>query len=154
MPNWAISEMSVVLPTENIQKFQDLFLTGNGDKDTEKDRYFARCFMHSCDIESNEHGISQLRIRFDAAWSIYSCMISGYPEESNGVCPTLESVCKELNVKRLIAYSEEPGVGFEESINYTRKNVLTSESRELYPEPFYDNFDEDETLFDDEEVMG
>ncbi len=154
MPNWAISEMSVVLPTENAQKFQDLFLTGNGDKDTEKDRYFARCFMNSCEVETNEHGLSRLHIQFDAAWSIYSCMISGYPEESNGACPTLESVCKELNVKRLIAYSEEMGMCFEENISYTRENGLTSESRELYEKPYNDCLDEDETLFDDEEVMG
>ena len=154
MPNWAISEMSVILPTENAQKFQDFFLTGNGDADSEKERYFARCYMRNCEVETNEHGLSRLNIQFEAAWSIYSCMISGYPEESNGACPTLESVCKELNVKRLIAYSEETGMCFEETVSYTRKNGLMSESRDLYEKPHNDCLDEDETLFDDEEVMG
>ena len=42
-------------------------------------------------------------------------MVEGYPQETNGVCPTLEEACKELNVKRLIAKSREPGIGFEES---------------------------------------
>ena len=44
--------------------------------------------------EENKHGLTRLFIQFDAAWSIHSCMVEGYPQETNGVCPTLEEACK------------------------------------------------------------
>ncbi len=153
MPNWARSEMSVVLPTEKAQAFQDLFLTGNSTIDNNKEHYFARCYMKNCEIESNKHGLSRLYIQFDAAWSIYSCMISGYPEESNGTCPTLESICKKMNIQRLIAYSEEYGICFEESINYTPEHGFTCESRDLYEKPYLDYLDDNERLSEPEGVM-
>lgn len=147
MPNWAESEMSVILPTENADKFARLFIT-NDTKNEEK--HFARCFLGNIERENNKHGLTRLFIQFDAAWSIHSCMVEGYPQETNGVCPTLEEVCKKLNVKRLIAKSREPGIGFEESVSYDKENGLTEESHDLYAEPFYDELDEDETLEDTE----
>ena len=93
MPNWAESEMSVVLPSKNADKLE---------------RYFARCFKNYSERESNDKGLTRLFIDFDAAWSLNSCMIDGYPQESEGRCPTLEEVCKEIKVQRLAAYSKEP----------------------------------------------
>ncbi len=63
-------------------------------------------------------------------------------------CPTLEEACKELNVKRLIAKSREPGIGFEESVTYDKENGLYGESHDLYAEPSYDELDEDESIED------
>ena len=112
MPNWAESEMSVVLPSKNADKFENLFLEENSELNKGKERYFARCFKNYSERESNDKGLTRLFIDFDAAWSLNSCMIDGYPQESEGRCPTLEEVCKELKVQRLAAYSKEPGIGF------------------------------------------
>ena len=133
MPNWAASEMSVVLPTENADKFEKLFIT-NDIK--EQDRYFARCFLGNVERQENKHGLARLLIQFDAAWSLHSCMIDGYPQESNGNCPTLES--------------REPGIGFEESVSYDRGNGLMEESHDLFAEPAYDKLEDDETMEDKE----
>ena len=151
MPNWAESEMSVILPTGNADKFAGLFITNDTKAE---ERHFARCFLGNIEREDNKHGLTRLFIQFDAAWSIHSCMVEGYPQETNGVCPTLEEVCKELNVKRLIAKSQEPGIGFEESVSYDKENGLTEESHDLYAEPIYDELDEDERLADSEMVAG
>ena len=153
MPNWAESEMSVVLPTENADKFETLFL-GNRADNEKKERYFARCFLQNCERESNAHGLTRLYIQFDVAWSLHSCMINGYPQESEGTCPTLEEICRELQVVRLTAYSREPGMGFEECLDYTRDGGLTSDSRDLYPEPIADYLEENEKLPDFNEVMS
>ncbi len=147
MPNWAESEMSVVLPTENADKFAALFIT---DDTKDEDRHFARCFLSKLEREENKHGLTRLFIQFDAAWSIHSCMVNGYPQESNGKCPTLEEACNEFKVKRIIAKSREPGIGFEESVSYDRNDGLTEESHDLYDEPFYDELDDDETIDDSE----
>ena len=76
------------------------------------------------------------------------------PQESKGTCPTLEEICRELQVVRLTAYSREPGMGFEECLDYTRDGGLTSDSRDLYPEPIADYLEENEKLPDFNEVMG
>ena len=101
MPNWADCEMSVVLPSKNADKFENLFLERDSENNKEKERYFARCFKHYSERENNKHGLTRLFIHFDAAWSLNSCMVDGYPQESEGKCPTLEDVCKEMNVIRL-----------------------------------------------------
>lgn len=73
-------------------------------------------------------------------------MVDGYPQESEGKCPTLEDVCKEMNVVRLSAYSKEPGLEFEEQLLYSSENGLFYDSRDMYCEPCYDFLDEDERL--------
>ena len=146
MPNWAESEMSVVLPSKNADKFENLFLEENSELNKGKERYFARCFKNYSERESNDKGLTRLFIDFDAAWSLNSCMIDGYPQESEGRCPTLEEVCKELKVQRLAAYSKEPGIGFEEEIQYDRESGLSYDCRDLFCEPRADYLDDDETL--------
>ena len=144
--------MSVVLPTENADAFENLFL-GERAENEKKKRYFARCFLQNCERESNAYGLTRLYIQFDAAWSLHLCMIDGYPQESEGKCPTLEEICRELQVVRLTAYSREPGMEFEELLDYTYDGGLTSDSRDLYAEPIADYLDEDETLPNFEEAM-
>lgn len=146
MPNWAESEMSVVLPSKNADKFENLFLEENNEQNKKKERYFARCFKHYSERESNNRGLTRLFIHFDAAWSLNSCMIDGYPQESEGRCPTLEEVCKELNVQRLAAYSREPGIGFEEEVRFDRESGFGYDCRDLFCEPLADYLDDDETL--------
>ena len=92
----------------NADKFENLFLEENSELNKGKERYFARCFKNYSERESNDKGLTRLFIDFDAAWSLNSCMIDGYPQESEGRCPTLEEVCKEIKVQRLAAYSKEP----------------------------------------------
>lgn len=150
MPNWAKSKMSVVLPTESADAFSSLFIAKENNEN--KDRYFARCFLHNVERENNSHGLTRLYIQFDAAWSLYSCLIDGYPQESKGTCPTLEDICNEMKVKRLTASSREPGIGFEESIQFDKENGLTVESHELFDQPFDDYLDDDETMDDEIEM--
>lgn len=146
MPNWADSEISIVLPTKYADKFENLFLERDCENNKEKGRYFARCFKHYSERENNAHGLTRLFIHFDAAWSLYSCMVDGYPQESGGKCPTLEEACREMKVVRLMAYSKEPGLVFEEQILFSSENGFSYDSRDLYSEPYYDFLDEDETL--------
>lgn len=109
MPNWTESELSVVLPTENADKFENLFLAWDGDAENKaKEKYFARCFLNSSERKKNDNGLTRLFVQFNAAWSLHSCLIDGYPQETEGKCPTLEEVCKELKIKRLSAYSRDP----------------------------------------------
>ena len=61
-----------------------MFLEENNEQNKKKERYFARCFKHYSERESNK-GLTRLFIHFDAAWSLNSCMIDGYPQESEAL---------------------------------------------------------------------
>lgn len=152
MPNWADSEISVVLPTENADKFEALFLEEDSDLNHDKERYFARCFKHYSERESNSHGLTRLFVHFDAAWSLNSCMIDGYPQENAEHCPTLEQACKEYDVKRLIAFSREPGIGFEEQITYSKEDGLHYFCQDCFFLPGDDYLDADEKTEDEAEM--
>lgn len=152
MPNWADSEMSVVLPTKNADEFENLFLERDSENNGEKKRYFARCFKHYSERENNSHGLTRIFLHFDAAWSLYSCMVDGYPQESKGKCPILEEVCREMEVLRLSAYSKEPGLTFEEQILFSPDSGFSYDSRDMYCEPCYDYLDEEEMLVEGGEM--
>lgn len=154
MPNWAECSMSVVLPTDNADKFEDLFLSWKGEENKDKKRYFARCFMNYSERESNDNGLTRLFVEFDAAWSLHSCMINGYPNDEEMCCPTLESICKELKVNRLVAFSRESGLVFEESLTYDKDSGLNEMCREMYPDPLADYLDPDEKQSNFAEEMG
>ena len=123
MANWTESTMNVILPSKNVKKFLDLF--------SNDDHYFARTDLIFDDEEVGDNGISRLDIDFTCAWSVWSCMFEGYPQGSGGQCPTLEEVCKELDVLHLTVYSTEPGIGFIENIEYTHEYGMNYESHDI-----------------------
>ena len=92
MPNWAESEMSVVLPSKNADKFENLFLEENSELNKGKERYFARCFKNYSERESNDKGLTRLFIDFDAAWSLNSAS-QKYPHLSLKAFRITKSFC-------------------------------------------------------------
>lgn len=50
MPNWADCEMSVVLPSKNADKFENLFLERDRENNKEKERYFQGTCIDSTNL--------------------------------------------------------------------------------------------------------
>lgn len=70
------------------------------------------------------------------AWSAYSCLIGGYPQNSPSECLTLSEACAEDGVSVIIQTSE-PGICFEEhitcddtgTVEHTEKDLLAYKCR-------------------------
>jgi hypothetical protein len=137
MPNWCFGEIQVKGTQENKNKFYDLFLTNNQERNANKKRYFARTWINS---EINEHDNGTSSFFIECAWSVYSCMVDGYPNKyEDHECPTIFEISKELGLEIQIA-SEEGGMCFREF--YHIKNGETIEQQcEDFPE---NEFDSDE----------
>jgi len=162
MPNWCCAEVEVILPKENKDKFLSYFLSHNDDKNKNRKKHLARTFLNNVKESPypKDENMVRLSISFDCAWSVISCWWQGYPQESKGECPTIEELCKKLNVKYLIGGSCEPGMGFYEQYEYTRDNGFEITEREMtkydYLRDDYDNdFDAWKEAFpyDSEEEM-
>lgn len=155
MPNWAMASMSVVLPTRNAKAFQSLFL-GDDEKENEgKKEYFARTFLNQVVEEKNDKGMSLLHIDAQCAWSVGSCLIDKREsEEGKPIAITLEEAIRKCEVKRLTLYSNEPGIGFEETalFDLDKGDEVYYESRETYRDPYCDFLDTDDV--DEKENEG
>lgn len=119
MPNICTAQGNVTGSQKNIRKFLDLFLSGDL-KDEVKERYFARSILvygyeELEESTEKENEIITIDIVFNCAWSVQSCMISGYPSRFQQ-CPTLEEVLKELDLD-IHLDSEELGLGFREVVD-------------------------------------
>jgi len=92
MPNWAETEMAVVLPTRNVPKFKSLFLSEKSEENESKKKYFARTFVNDINEKKNKNGMTCLRVSCNCAWSVYSCLFEGYPgKKEKGVeCTTIK----------------------------------------------------------------
>jgi hypothetical protein len=53
MPNWAETDMAVVLPTRNVPNFKSLFLSEKSEENDKKNKYFARTFLNDIKEENN-----------------------------------------------------------------------------------------------------
>ena len=151
MPNWCNGNATVVLPTKNVDAFIDLFLVEDDKINEQKTKYFYRTWVtYSVDSVENDEksGLSLVRIPFYCAWSVYSCLIEKHDSKDAGdnyICPTLEEVVKDLDIKKLVIFAEEPGLSFEENVNYdaSEENAsLEYDSRDMYSMP-------DDVLFED-----
>lgn len=149
MPNWCNTSMSVVLPTRNVEKFKDLFLDHDPEKNESKERYFARSFLNYFEeCESNKNGMSLVKADFDCAWSVYCCMFDdsevSYVNHKSTI--SLDDAVKELEIQRITGKSYEPGVGFEESITFdiNGDERCQCDCRDLYPDPADEMLDEEE----------
>ena len=148
MPNWAETDMAVVMPSRNVNGFMGLFLSHDPKENEGKKEYFGRTFLNDINEEKNDHGMSCLRISCDCAWSAYSCLIEGYPGtgDDGHRCPTLKEALDRYEVKRMTLHSSEPGIGFEETATFDKDegSEVNYESRDLYRDPWCEFCDEDE----------
>lgn len=136
MPNWCYGSVTVEGKPEDIQRFCRYFLFE--DQET-PEKYFARSFIHCSWNRFNglylipERNSVEFGVNF--AWSGYSCLISGYPED-NPKCITLGDACKECNVTVRIE-TEEPGLMFTETIEGFPDGSVIHNEKDL--EEDYDN---------------
>lgn len=129
MPNWCFGEVRVKGSEENKRKFLKLFLTENEEENRAKERYFARSWL-TVNLEELEEQLKNEVLVFgvEVAWSIYSCMIKGYP---NGeTCPTIMEISKELELNIQIA-SDEQGMCFTEFCHIKDGELLIDEVDDL-----------------------
>lgn len=151
MPNWTESRMTAVLPTRNVEKLKDMFLSWDDISNKEREGFFYRTFLNCFEHrQKNEQGMSLVCVYFSCAWSLESCLMDNHNDED---CITINRAVKELGIKRLTVKSEEPGNGFEESITYDDDNESHRESgclwarRLMFPDP--DDLDLEDDLEDE-----
>lgn len=112
-----------------------MFLAGDAEIDKNKKEFFSRTFIISKDKEIKDD-MALLKIEFESAWSIYSCMMKE-ENDKNKNCLTLKEAIDKYEVERIVIKAIETGISFEESIVYDRKfyNDISYQSRELYLDP-------------------
>jgi len=131
MPNWCSGYIKVKGKPKDVENFCKLFVFEEdvGNKDKENEKYFARSFIHQSwkDFKKEFLGKSKVSFNVDFAWSCWSCLFEGYPNDFKE-CVTLEWAIKKYNVNVKIE-TEEGGMGFEEKIITRNKK------------PIYESFD-------------
>jgi hypothetical protein len=135
-PNWCNGYVKISGKPEDVKNFCKLFIfEDEADKDEKKGKYFARSFIYQKyeDFEKANLGKGEVEFCVDFAWSSWSCLIEGYPQENRRKCITLKSACKKYNVEVEIT-TEEPAMGFEETI-IADKNDIKYSSKDM---PLYE----------------
>jgi hypothetical protein len=134
LPNWCNGYVQVSGKPENVKSFCKLFVFEDEKdiKDEKEEKYFARSFVNQKwkDFEK-EYSLGKtndVEFSVDFAWSAWSCLIEGYPQEFKKKCLTLKSACKKYDVKVEIT-TEEPSMCFEEEIKADKKGVKYSEKK-------------------------
>lgn len=123
MPNWCYGILSISnIREDEFKEVESFFLKYGGDNPITK--YFARTFLTDSDWYDNEG-----EIVFDCAWSVYSCMIDGYPQEDPKNLLTLEELLEIFPNIEIKIESKEPCIGFIEYITGDRYGI-TYESEE------------------------
>ena len=126
MPTWASGIVTVTGNPENIKKFCQLFIFEDHNELKPK-KYFARSFIHTTWKLFEEEFLlkdnpNEITFFVDFAWSSWSCLIEGYPQDFKRECITLKSACKKYNVKAIID-TEECDMCFEEHIDADKNDV-------------------------------
>lgn len=131
MPNWVETSWNVTLPTNNVKRFLNYFLTSN-DIDKLRGRYLYRTFIveDSINIVETAPGISHIAFFSNSAWSLESILVEHYPSEG-GKCVDLEWVCKDCEVIDLKARGDEPMMCFREFIEWDPDNGLSHEAEDV-----------------------
>ena len=140
MPNWAWGTVETTGTMDAVLAFSKRFIADDDDKKTGDVKFFARSFLNESreivensirqsfkDVAAGEE--MQYDFYIDFAWSAYSCIIEGYPQEFEE-CITLPEACTLDGVDVNIT-AKETGMCFEETICCTRDGDLTSECKEL-----------------------
>ncbi len=142
MPNWACGFVEVTGKQDGVISFVNRFLDIHGKTGKEPDtRFFARSFLDD-DRESTiddimrqtekapETAVGTVTFTVSFAWSAYSCLIQGYPQNQPVTCITLSEACQQDRVSVHIR-TEEPGLFFEEDIFADEHGMLTNACQEL-----------------------
>ena len=133
MPNWVETSWNVTLPTKNVKRFLNYFLTlDNVDK--LRGRYLYRTFIaeDSINIVDTSPGISHIAFFANSALSLESILVEREPDEKGfDRCPCLDWVCKDCEVIDLKAGGDEPMMGFREFIEWDPDNGLSYDSEDL-----------------------
>ena len=125
MPNWACGYVEATGCRAGLLAFANRFLTGSNGE-TPNTKYFARSFLETdkealndlirmMTREDPDEKIATVTFPVEFAWSAYSCIIEGYPQQWPDTCITLSDACIQDQVSVHI-YTEEPGIFFEEDI--------------------------------------
>lgn len=139
MSNWACGEMQLVLPTKNVNKFLEY-------TEKEDNPCFYRSHFELQDREDNSHGLTKLTFSIECAWSARDCLVDSNKDEG---WLNLETVCSELEVRRLAASFEEHGMMLGERIIYDQENGIDYASFELPPEQAHIDFDDEEEYIEE-----
>ena len=119
MPYWAFGFVNVTGTRDGIKSFIERFVSEDDPSTIPSKRFFARSFIQSkrqAFIEEAMKDFSEPAVDAKAsysfvasfAWSAYSCLIGGYPQNSPSECLTLSEACAEEGVSVMIQTSE-PG---------------------------------------------
>lgn len=140
MPNWAMETVKITGTRECIRAFSKRFICEGKQNQTEE-RYFARSFYEggpealSAEIDKHfENSDVNAKLTFPMyisfAWSAYSCLIDGYPQQFKDTCITLEEACIEDGVSVEIRTTES-GMYFEEHISCDESGICVSTCEDL-----------------------
>lgn len=147
MPNWAFGYVNVTGTRDGIKLFIERFVSEDDPSTIPGKRFFARSFIQSKRQAFIDEAMKEFyEPAVDAkasysfvasfAWSAYSCLIGGYPQNSPSECLTLSEACAEDGVSVMIQTSE-PGICFEEhitcddtgTVEHTEKDLLAYKCR-------------------------
>ena len=148
MANICSVAMKVVLPANEKEDFLGLFWDYKKELDEEKNDNkrdnFASCSLVDFNVlvEKKDKGLVEMMIYFDCRWSVYTCLVSGYPNPEERSL-TLKEALQKYKVKYLYLLSEECGVGFNErfEFNANEQNLdeldmeVALEERDYWCEP-------------------
>lgn len=141
MPNWAFGEVKVTGNREGIKSFLERFISDDESPTVPGKRYFARSFTEESREQSIKDAMDQFNGKADDAtaeysflvmfaWSVWSCMIEGYPQRNEKECITLGEACVEDHVSVEIR-STETGMCFEEHVTCDGNGNLNHTERDL-----------------------
>lgn len=141
MPNWAFGEVKVTGTREGVKSFIERFVSSDEQSTIPGKRFFARSFTHMTREQSIKDALNEfegkavdavLEHSFEAmfAWSVWSCVIDGYPQRNATECITLSEACVEDQVSVEIC-SSETGLCFEEHVTCDAEGNVDHTERDL-----------------------
>lgn len=141
MPNWAFGTVKVTGTREGVKSFVERFISSDDQSTVPGKRFFARSFSEQKREQSVKDAMEEFEGKADNetaehsflimfAWSVWSCMIDGYPQRNDAECITLSEACMEDHVAVEI-HSTETGMCFEEHVTCDEDGNLNHAERDL-----------------------
>lgn len=141
MPNWAFGTVKVTGTREGVKSFVERFISSDDQSTVPGKRFFARSFSEQKREQSVKDAMEEFEGKADNetaehsflimfAWSVWSCMIDGYPQRNDAECITLSEACMEDHVAVEIR-STETGMCFEEHVTCDEDGNLNHAERDL-----------------------
>lgn len=141
MPNWAFGTVKVTGTREGVKSFVERFISSDDQSTVPGKRFFARSFSEQKREQSVRDAMEEFEGKADNetaehsflimfAWSVWSCMIDGYPQRNDAECITLSEACMEDHVAVEIR-STETGMCFEEHVTCDEDGNLNHAERDL-----------------------